>query len=83
MVSQILNLLATAAFFQGNGQRAYTLLEESLALAREAGDKDSTAYALILIGLVNLIRGEVTRARALLEEGLALARGGGWREHMV
>src|SRR6202011_818909 len=69
--------------YQGDALRAQALLGESLALAREAGDKDNIAYALILIGLVNLTQGEPRAARALLEEGLDLVRTGGWREPMA
>jgi predicted ATPase/DNA-binding CsgD family transcriptional regulator len=64
-----LGMIASA---RGNDTRARTLLEESLALAREVGDKGRVAYALLSLGSVLIGQGEHTRSWALLEESLAL-----------
>jgi ATP/maltotriose-dependent transcriptional regulator MalT len=59
---------------RGNDARARARLEESLALAREVGDKGRVAYALLSLGSVLIGQGEHTRIWALLEESLALFR---------
>jgi len=53
-------------------ERASLLLEESLAMHREAGRKVSIAYALDELGVVALYRGRPRQARALLAESLRL-----------
>jgi non-specific serine/threonine protein kinase len=52
------------------------LLEESLALYREVGDKNGAAWALEILGGAGalLLQGEYERAVALLEESLSLYR---------
>lgn len=51
-----------------------SLLEESAALAREAGDAWCLAHALGVAGLEHSYREELSAARPLLEECLAVAR---------
>jgi predicted ATPase/DNA-binding CsgD family transcriptional regulator len=47
---------------------------ESLALARELGDRHGIAVALIELGMVARVQGELLRSVALIEEGLARFR---------
>jgi hypothetical protein len=54
-------------------------LEESLAIARELGDRRILAHALLLQGRVAASRGESKRADALFLEGLAAAEAVGDR----
>lgn len=50
------------------------LLEESLALFRQAGDRHGEALALGAVGVPTLQRGDVERATALLQESIELSR---------
>jgi predicted ATPase/class 3 adenylate cyclase len=65
------------AFYQGDYVRAVALLEHSLALSREGGDKVSTARALNRLALVHRNRGDYSRAITLLEESQVLCRATG------
>ncbi len=60
-----------------------SLLEESLALAKEVGDKNSIAFCFSLSAQVALSQGDAAGARALLEEGLVLFRETGNRWAMA
>jgi non-specific serine/threonine protein kinase len=64
----------TLAWQQGDYAAARVLLEESLALWREAGDERGIAAALHNLGLVAGASQDILTARALHEEGLAIAR---------
>ena len=59
---------------EGDYARAVTLWEESLALAREAGDTDRVRTTLSNLGYAEVLRGNHEKARALCEEALALAQ---------
>ena len=60
--------------------RAVSLYEQSLAFAREAGEKMTMAAALQSLGRVAREQGDLPRARTLLQEALVLARdAGGYR----
>jgi predicted ATPase/class 3 adenylate cyclase len=74
VLSRALNNHAAAVGEAGEGDRATTLLEESLALQRELGGP-RLATALSNLGLSTLRIGRVTRAREILEEGAHVARG--------
>jgi hypothetical protein len=68
-----LNHLAAAVRWGGaGGAGARPLYEESLALAREAGDRLLIAAALMPLGTLALDRNVLDEARALLLDGLAL-----------
>jgi len=54
----------------GRYQQAQRYLEESLAIARETGDKRRAASALVPLGWAHLGQGDVATARRYLEEGL-------------
>jgi predicted ATPase len=59
--------------FMGHYEQAQGFLEESLAIAREIGDKKRLAAVLQPLGMASLGRGNPAAARAYLEEALALA----------
>jgi tetratricopeptide (TPR) repeat protein len=61
-------------FYMGRYAEAQRYLEESLAIARELGDKARIAAALQPLGMASLGQGHLGTARAHLEEALALAR---------
>jgi len=57
----------------------HSLLEESLALSRELGDKVSIVSYFSLSGQLTLSQGDATTARTLAEKGLVLSREIGYR----
>jgi tetratricopeptide (TPR) repeat protein len=59
---------------QGDYARAMALHEESLALARELGDRTGIAMALRGRGLVTMRQGDLDAATALFEESLEISR---------
>jgi predicted ATPase/class 3 adenylate cyclase len=59
---------------QGDFGRAESLLEESVALAREAGDSEVMVLALSRLSGAQQGLGDLERATALLEESMAIAR---------
>jgi len=61
------------AYFRGAHQEAQGYLEESLAIARELGDKRRVVAALQPLGLAHLSGGELATARRYLEEAVTLA----------
>jgi tetratricopeptide (TPR) repeat protein len=61
-------------FFKGNYADARSYLEESLAIARQLGERRSVAAVLQPLGMACLGQGDFTTARAYLEEALQLAR---------
>jgi non-specific serine/threonine protein kinase len=58
----------------GDMPAATALLEESLRLCRDAGDREGIAGALMFLGLQSQDRGDYGQARALLEESLVIGR---------
>jgi predicted ATPase/class 3 adenylate cyclase/DNA-binding CsgD family transcriptional regulator len=74
-ISQSLFRLAEALFLaQIDPAAVHSLLEESLMLCRELGDKDGIAYCLRLSGQVAYSQEDTALARVLAEESLALFR---------
>ena len=61
------------AYFRGLHEEAQGYLEESLAIARELGDKRRLVAALQPLGSAHLSRGDLATARRYLEEAVALA----------
>jgi tetratricopeptide (TPR) repeat protein len=61
-------------FFMGRYPEAQRYLEESLAIARELGDRRRVAAALQPLGMAALGQGHLATARSHLEEALSLAR---------
>lgn len=69
-----LNLLGILAINQeGDYVRGATLWEESLALAREAGDANRVGATLLNLGYAALMQADHERAMALSEEALTVA----------
>lgn len=68
------NLLGILAINQGGDYaRGYAHWEESLALARQAGDAFQVGTTLANLGYAALMRGDYGRASALCEEALVIA----------
>src|SRR5215217_1701744 len=68
------NILGELARLRGEHQRAARLVQDSLALHQEAGDKLGIAWPLGNLANVAGDRGDHERAKQLYEEGLALSR---------
>jgi predicted ATPase/class 3 adenylate cyclase len=68
------NILGELARLRGEHQRAARLVQDSLALHQEAGDKLGIAWSLGNLANVAGDRGDHERAKQLYEEGLALSR---------
>ena len=62
------------ALDQGDYHQAEVLLEETLALFRQIGDRRGIAHTLRELGRVALERGDLTAGRTLLEEALTHSR---------
>jgi predicted ATPase/class 3 adenylate cyclase len=62
------------SFFMGRYPEARQYLEESLAIARDIGDKRRVAEALQPLGMAHLGQGDPRGARRYLEEALVLAQ---------
>jgi len=62
------------AYRQDDFAAARALLEESLAISRQLGDRKSIGVAAGNLGMVALDEGNLVAARALHEESLAIAR---------
>ncbi len=60
--------------FMGRYAEAQGYLEESLAIAREVGDKARVAAVLQSLGMACVGEGDLARAQALSEEAVALAQ---------
>jgi len=78
--AKALRAAGVMAEFWNDYAQAIPLLEESVGLAREAGDRRGTAEALLFLGRIARDRGEYMRAEALLAESLAShqAEADGW-----
>jgi non-specific serine/threonine protein kinase len=72
--AKALNVAAILASLQDNHTRARALVEESLALSRELGERKQTGYALYILGRLARIEGSYAAAVTFLEESLALFR---------
>src|SRR5262249_44200964 len=58
----------------GDAAQERELLERSLALRRELGDRRLIANSVLMLGSADLARGDYARATPLLQEGLSLAK---------
>jgi ATP/maltotriose-dependent transcriptional regulator MalT len=72
MLIVLLRLARACYLSQADPARTLSLADETLALIRAVGFKQFTAYALGLLGLLDLQRGEETQAHSHLEEALRL-----------
>jgi tetratricopeptide (TPR) repeat protein len=75
--SNLRRALAMAVGNRGELDRAKELLEESVALSREAGSIRGAAHSLWALGVTYMMGGELDRATELLEEALTLWRASG------
>jgi DNA-binding CsgD family transcriptional regulator len=71
-VATVLNSMGYAELARGNQERARALLEESLPLNQELGNKLGVAHCLMALGIAATLRGEPEWAKALLKESLAI-----------
>jgi len=74
VAADLRNILGEAASHRGNHERAKELLEESLALHQEAGDRRGVAWSLGSLANASGDRGDHEGAQVLYEQGLVLAR---------
>jgi tetratricopeptide (TPR) repeat protein len=72
--ADFMNISGEVARLWGEHQRAARLVQDSLALHQEAGDKPGIAWALGNLANVAGDRGDHEQAKRLYEEGLALSR---------
>jgi predicted ATPase/class 3 adenylate cyclase len=72
-----------AWYYMGRYEESRAHLKESLAIAREIGDKAMAARVLQPLGLASQGLGDSAGARGYLEEGLALARELGNRRELA
>jgi tetratricopeptide (TPR) repeat protein len=70
LVALVTNNLASVLVEQGEYARAVQLLEESMAIKQELGDKRGIARSLIHLGRVAYLQGQYKRATSLLEQSL-------------
>jgi tetratricopeptide (TPR) repeat protein len=79
-VARELNSLGVAHWAQGEPLRSRALLEESAAVARNAGDDQRSAAAMSNLGIIDLSTGRPDRAIVAFEEALAIdaAHGDRW-----
>ncbi len=79
--ADVLCRLAEAHYIsQSDPEMIVSLLEESLAISRNVGDKMGLANCIRLSGQLALIQGNTTESRSLAEEALALFREIGHRQ---
>jgi tetratricopeptide (TPR) repeat protein len=71
---RVLHAAGALALRQSDYAAAHALGEESLAIARERGNRNGVARSLGLLGAVFQEMGEFQKARLLLEENLAICR---------
>jgi predicted ATPase/class 3 adenylate cyclase/DNA-binding CsgD family transcriptional regulator len=71
MADSLLNLARLYHVSGSDLVQAHTLLDESLALSREVGDKEEIAFCLNLWGMLALSEGDTARASSQVEQALA------------
>jgi DNA-binding CsgD family transcriptional regulator/tetratricopeptide (TPR) repeat protein len=67
-------MLAAPAWVGGDYERGKDLLEESLAISREADDKVMIAEALFQLGGTTHSLGDIARAKEIYKEGIVVCR---------
>jgi predicted ATPase/DNA-binding CsgD family transcriptional regulator len=67
------------AYGHGELERASDLLEHSVSIAHERGDRQTAAHALMALSFTWRDRGDHQRSRPLLDESLAISREIGFR----
>ena len=74
MKSKALWALAASVYGSGDDNRLMAISEEGVALSRRAGDRQSEASLLGMMGFAALQLGELDRATQILEESLGIFR---------
>jgi tetratricopeptide (TPR) repeat protein len=74
VLAKALKVAGNLACEQSDYGRAAALLQESLAIMREFGEKEGMASTLDNLGIVAMLQGDYEQATILHEEGLALQR---------
>jgi len=72
--AKALNEAGALSYSQGDYASARALLDESLSIRRELGDRQGIAWSLNLLGNVAYDQGDYASARTLHEESLSLRR---------
>jgi predicted ATPase/class 3 adenylate cyclase len=72
--AELQRVLGMVVGARGEPERETDLLEESLALSREAGSLRGMALSLFILGHTRRVRGDLERATQLLEEALTMFR---------
>src|ERR1700691_2420360 len=73
-LGQLTHWLGVLLQQQGEMQDALSLLERSLAIWRDLGDRDQKARELNSLGITHHFLGDLDTARALLEDSAAICR---------
>ncbi len=81
--AKALQAAGSLAWYQTDFGPARALLEESLAISRDLGDREGIARALNTLGNVAIEQGDYSAAQALYEESLAVRRELGDRHGMA
>jgi DNA-binding CsgD family transcriptional regulator/tetratricopeptide (TPR) repeat protein len=81
-----LRVLGSASWLERDFERARQLVEESLALSREANDVQGMVHSLVILGDASDLPADQEQAKEFYEEGLALLREYGstsWRRYFL
>lgn len=81
--AKALNSAGSLAGSQGDHLSARSLFEESLAIARELGDRNGIATSLTNLGNIAYALSDYAAARILYEESLKIARKGGHKKSIA
>jgi tetratricopeptide (TPR) repeat protein len=73
MLASVYDRLGMVALRQGDHDRATSMLEKALALARRSSDRLGTYSALYFLAQIALARGDHATATGMLKEGVAFA----------
>jgi predicted ATPase len=74
IAAELQRVLGMVVGARGELERETELLEESLALSREAGSHRGMAVSIFILGVAWRVRGDIERATHLLEEALTVFR---------
>lgn len=77
--AKVTTYLGSVESDRANYPRAVELLTEAIELSRVAGDRRRAAYAIAMLGRVNIFLGDLDAAARLLDESIAVAE----REHWL
>jgi tetratricopeptide (TPR) repeat protein len=83
--AKTLSAISLLLFAKGEIGRMSELVEEAIVEAREIGDEETLAFAIVQRGYAATFRGDLDAAEEALVEGLAMAggRGGRWGTALV